>query len=174
VFSKRKLYLLKGTVWRTTINQKISRFSSCLTLWLWHHCLPFWALLSVSKGLAISVLPWILDFWSSRQKISVKMASSRFKNIQFCCQICCSSYVMIRKFLMYDDRSLSVGVDIRPLFLFADAFRRFVHAHITLETVALDTQKHQLNSHEPSVLFQNRTSLPFSDSFTRTVTQHND
>jgi hypothetical protein len=30
----------------------------------------------------------------------------------------------------------------------------------------------QLNAHQPSVLFQNRTSLPFSDSFTQTVIQH--
>jgi hypothetical protein len=35
------------------------------------------------------------------------------------------------------------------------------------------SQMLQLNSHQQSVLFQNQTSLPFSDSFTRTVIQHN-
>jgi hypothetical protein len=52
-----------------------------------------------------------------------------------------------------------------------------VYADITVETVALDapnnvtvlSQMLQLNTHQRSVLFQNRTSLPFSDSFTRTI-----
>jgi hypothetical protein len=56
-----------------------------------------------------------------------------------------------------------------------------VCADITSETVALDhvimcqflSQMLQLNAHIRSVLFQIRISLPFSDSFTRTVTQHN-
>jgi hypothetical protein len=55
-----------------------------------------------------------------------------------------------------------------------------VYAYITLETVALDTPKIwqflqqmiHLNAHQRSVLFQNWTSLPFSDSLTWVVTQH--
>jgi hypothetical protein len=51
---------------------------------------------------------------------------------------------------------------------------------ITLETVALDTRNNvavftqllQLNEQQPPVLIQNRTSLPFSDTFTLTATQH--
>jgi hypothetical protein len=56
-----------------------------------------------------------------------------------------------------------------------------MYVDITLETVALDapnnmadlSQMLQLNAHKRSVFFGNRTSLPFSDSFTRTVTQNN-
>jgi hypothetical protein len=50
-----------------------------------------------------------------------------------------------------------------------------VYACVTLETVALDTHNNvlQLNAHQRSVLFHIRTSLPLSDSFTRTVSQHN-
>jgi hypothetical protein len=35
------------------------------------------------------------------------------------------------------------------------------------------SQMLQLNAYQRSVLFQNRKSLPFFDSFTRSVTQHN-
>jgi hypothetical protein len=78
--------------------------------------------------------------------------------------------------------SLSLSVDFRPLFLFAGiVFPWFVYADITSETVALGTLNYvtflsemlKLNAHQRSVLFQNRISLSFSDSFTRTVTQHN-
>jgi hypothetical protein len=56
-----------------------------------------------------------------------------------------------------------------------------LHADITLETVALDTHNNvavlsqvlQLIANQRSVLLQYWTSLSFSDSFTRTVTQHN-
>jgi hypothetical protein len=59
------------------------------------------------------------------------------------------------------------------------SFPWFMHSNITLETVALDTPNNvvmlvtdaQLNAHQQSVLFQNGTRLPFSDSYTRTVTQ---
>jgi hypothetical protein len=54
-----------------------------------------------------------------------------------------------------------------------------VYADITLEAGALDipnnvqffSQMPQLNTHQRSIL--NQTSLPFSSSFTWTVTQHN-
>jgi hypothetical protein len=56
------------------------------------------------------------------------------------CHICCSSYVIFETILVNARRSLSVSVDFRPLFLFADVvFPRVVYADITLETVALDT-----------------------------------
>jgi hypothetical protein len=53
-------------------------------------------------------------------------------------------------------RSLSVTVDFRPLFPFADVFPRSVFADITLEAVALDTHNNvavlsqmlQLNAHQ--------------------------
>jgi hypothetical protein len=103
-------------------------------------------------------------------------------NIQFCCHLCCSSFVIFETILLNARRTLSVSVDFRPLFLFADiAFPWFVYADITLETIALDTpnkvavlsQIRQLNTQQRSVLFQNRTSLPFSNYFTQTVTQNN-
>jgi hypothetical protein len=77
-------------------------------------------------------------------------------------------------------RSLFVNVQFFPLFLLADvAFPWFVYADITLESVSLDipnnvavsSQMLQPNAHPWSVLFQNRSGLPFSDSFTRIVTQ---
>jgi hypothetical protein len=79
-------------------------------------------------------------------------------------------------------RFFSVIVDFHPLFLLADVvFPWFVYAYITLETVSLNVPNIVAvfitdapgNAHQLSVLFQNRTSLPFSDSFTRTVTQQN-
>jgi hypothetical protein len=79
-------------------------------------------------------------------------------------------------------RSLSVNVDFRPRFLSAvDIFSRFVCADITLQTVALDTPNNvavfvtdaPAKRTQTISLFQNRTSLPLTDSFTRTVTQHN-
>jgi hypothetical protein len=71
-------------------------------------------------------------------------------------------------------RSLFVNMYFRPLFLFADiAFPRFVYADISLETVALHTQMLHLHKNPRSVFFQNRTSLPMSDSFTWTVIQDN-
>jgi hypothetical protein len=101
-------------------------------------------------------------------------------NIQFCCHLCCCISVIFRKKILLNiRRSLSVNVDFRPLFLFADVvFPWFVHADIIIETVALvalnnvaaSSQMLQRNPHQRSVRYQNRTSLPFSDSFTRTVT----
>jgi hypothetical protein len=78
---------------------------------------------------------------------------------------------------MYDDLSLSDNADYRPRFHFADAFPRFLYAAVTLETVALGKPNDVAvlvtdDSAKRSVLFQHRTSLPFSDTFTRAVTQH--
>jgi hypothetical protein len=39
--------------------------------------------------------------------------------------------------------------------------------------VAVLSQMLQLNAHQPSVVFQNRTRLPSSASFTRTLSQCN-
>jgi hypothetical protein len=43
----------------------------------------------------------------------------------------------------------------------------------TSNSVAVFVTDAQLNTRQPSILFQNRTSVQFSDSFTRTLTQHN-
>jgi hypothetical protein len=108
-------------------------------------------------------------------------------NIQFCWPVTCAAVVLIffETLLLNVRRSLSVTVNFRPLFLFTDVvIPWFMYADITLESVALDTpynltvffflsQMLQLNAFQRSVLFQNGTSLLFSDSFTRTVTLHN-
>jgi hypothetical protein len=103
-------------------------------------------------------------------------------NIQFCCQLCCSSCVIFWKNPSHCMMILFCNIDFRPLFFFADVVLPwFVYVDITLETAALDilnnvavlSQMLQLNAHQPSVLFQNRTSLPFYYSFTRPLTQHN-
>jgi hypothetical protein len=56
-----------------------------------------------------------------------------------------------------------------------------MYANITLETVTLETPSTvasfvtdaPANMHQWSVLFQNQTSLPFSNTFTQIVIQHN-
>jgi hypothetical protein len=143
-----------------------------------------WALLSVIRGLAIAALPWTLDLWSSRH-VAQFLGNRDFKmNIQFCYAVTCVAVVLwfFETILLNVRRSLSVKVDFRQLYLFADVvFPRFMYADITLKKFALDTpnnvagllQMLQLNAHQQSALFQNRTSLPFSDPFTRTVTLHN-
>jgi hypothetical protein len=103
-------------------------------------------------------------------------------NIHFCCHLCCSSAVIFRN-NPSQCTTISVSAYFRPFFLFADVvFPWFVYADITLETVAaLDIPKNvqflsqmlQLNAHQRSVLFQNRISLPFSNSFARTIIRHN-
>jgi hypothetical protein len=63
-------------------------------------------------------------------------------NIQFCCPVICTAVVVwfFETILPIVRRSLSINVDFRPLFLFADVvFPWFMYADITLETVALDT-----------------------------------
>jgi hypothetical protein len=118
-------------------------------LWSRRHRLRIWVLLSLIRGLAIAALPWMLIF------------ETVLPNVR---------------------RSLSVSVDFRPLFFFADVvFLWFVYADITLETVSLDTpnnvavlsQMLQLNANQRCLLFENRTTLPFYNIFTQTVTQHN-
>jgi hypothetical protein len=94
-------------------------------------------------------------------------------NIQFCC-----SRSVIFETIFLSVRWSPVIVDSCPLFLFADAGFPFVYADIISETVTLDTpntllQMLQVNVHQGSVLFQNQSSPPFTDSFTWTITQHN-
>jgi hypothetical protein len=61
-------------------------------------------------------------------------------NIQLCCHLCCIIRWLIETVLLNVLWSLSVNIDFRPLFLFADVvFAWFVYADITLEIVALDT-----------------------------------
>jgi hypothetical protein len=123
----------------------------------------------------------MLDLWCSHRTVFVETKSSRriFSSALTCTAVVVWFFVTV---LHNVRRSLSVSVEFRPLFLFADVvFPWFVYADITLETVALDapndeavlSQMLQLNAQQRSVLFQNRTSLSFSDCFTRTVTQHN-
>jgi hypothetical protein len=80
-----------------------------------------------------------------------------------CCQLYCSSSVcFFFKTVFNVWRSLSVSVDLRPQFLFADAvFPWFLCGDITLETVAFDTlimwqlsQLLHLNVHQRSVAFK--------------------
>jgi hypothetical protein len=125
----------------------------------------------------------MLDLWSSRRTVFVQTASSKWIHIQFCCPVTCAAVVLwFFETILSARRSRSANVEFRPLFLLADVvFPWFVYAYITLEIVTLDTVNNAadfvthvgLNAHQQSVLFQNQTSLPFSDSFTWTVTQHN-
>jgi hypothetical protein len=91
-------------------------------------------------------------------------------NIQFCCPVTCAAVVLwfFKTILQNVWRPLSVSFDFRPLFIFVDvAFPRFVYANIALDIVTIDTPNNvagllhmlQLNAHQLSALFQNRTSL---------------
>jgi hypothetical protein len=105
------------------------RLSDVQRFRLWHYRLRVWVLLSVIRGLAIAVLPWMLDLWSSRRAVFVETRSSRW--------IFSSAAVVwfFETVLLNVRRSLSVSAEFRALFL-------FVYVHITSETVALDTAKY--------------------------------
>jgi hypothetical protein len=104
-------------------------------LWLWHHYLCIWALLSIIRNLAIAALLCMLDSWSSHWTVFVKTGSLRW--------IFSPAAVVLRLYktiLLKVRWFLHVNVDFRPLFLFADViFPWFMYADITLETVAIDT-----------------------------------
>jgi hypothetical protein len=144
---------------------------------VWCPCLRIWTLLSVIRGLVIAALPWMLDLWSSRWTGYVGTRSSVEYSVLLSCHLCCSSSVTFRTILLNVRRSLCVNVDFRPLYLFADVVLLwFVNANITLETVALDAPNNVAgcvrDSHKRTYLFQNRTSLQFSEPFTCILTQH--
>jgi hypothetical protein len=100
VFSKRKFFLMKVTVWRTThliISRALFQLSDIQFLWSWHRRLHIWALLSVNRGLAIAALSWMLDLWSSRRIGFVKTGSSRWIFSSAAVHLCCSSTVIFKK-----------------------------------------------------------------------------
>jgi hypothetical protein len=163
-----------GKIMKDNLSDHIMHVFS-VVWWLLHHHLCIWALLSVIRGLAIVALLWMLDIWSSYWTFFCRNSIFRM-NIQFCC----SSWFF--KTILGVQWTLSVSVDFLPLFLFTDVLPWIVCAGITLETVALDTpnnvavflsQMVQLSTHQWSVIFQRQISLPFSDAFTHTLTQHN-
>jgi hypothetical protein len=156
-------------------NPAISRDSSCLMskfLWSRYRHRRIWVLLSVIRGLAISVLPWMLDMWSScwtvlwKQGFQVVYIDLLSPVLQYC---------------DFSKQSFSVYDDLFPSELI------FIHCSSSLiclpiihvcwhnlkSNVADLSQMLQLNVHQWSGLFQNQTSLPFSNSFTWIVTQHN-
>jgi hypothetical protein len=109
VFSERKLFLISGTAWRTallTTWRANFQLSDVQVLWSWHHRLRIWALL-VIKGSAIAALRWMLDLWSSSERVSVETVLKM--NAQFCCHLCCSSSDFSKQSSsMYDDLFLSM------------------------------------------------------------------
>jgi hypothetical protein len=129
--------LMWGAAWRTThltVSRARFQLSDVQVLLSWNHRLRISALLSLIRGLPIVALPWMLDLWSSRRTVFVE-AGSRW--------IFSSAAVYLGFFetiLFTVWRSLSVNVDFRPQFLFADVvFPWFVYSYITSETVAVNT-----------------------------------
>jgi hypothetical protein len=150
-------------------------------LWSSHHRLRIWTLHSVIRVLAIAALPWMLDLWSSHRVREFLWKQGL--NIQVCCPVTCAAVVLwfFKTILLSVRRSLSVSVDSRPLFLFADVFPWFVYADITSETVSLHTPNHVAVFVTDAPGKRAPTIWPLSksgkshiyDSFTRTLTQHN-
>jgi hypothetical protein len=121
--------------------------------------------------------------------IFVETGSSRwiFSSVVTCAAVVLwflKTLFSVRQYLLFFFTvvSLYVIVEFHPLFLFAGVvFPWFVYADITLQTVALDTPNNvavfipdaPANPQQRSVLFQNRTGLPFPDFVIPTVTQHN-
>jgi hypothetical protein len=54
------------------------QLSNIQILWSWHHRWRIWVSFSVINGLAIEVLLWMLDLWSSHQTDFVETGSSRW------------------------------------------------------------------------------------------------
>jgi hypothetical protein len=180
---KCKLFLMEGTAWRTT-HLTISRVSNYLmSRFYGRDGAPSFTHLSITFSYQrfSNCSPTVyVEF--------VKLTWNRFfensvlkMNIQFCCPVTCAVVLLwfLEKLLPNVRRSLSASVDFRPLFLFADVvFPWLVYAvNITSETVALDTPNNvavfQLNAHQRSVLFENRTSPSISNYFKWSVTEHN-
>jgi hypothetical protein len=147
--------------------------SSCL-MFSFYGRDTIWALLSVIRGLTIAVLPWTLDLWSSRRTAFVETGSSRWI---FSSVVTYAAVVLwfFETIFLNVRRSLSLDVDFRPLFLFAEvAFPWFVYAGISLGTVALDTLNNVKDfvtdapaKHAPIICPLKIENLPFSDSFAR-------
>jgi hypothetical protein len=117
-----------------------SRFqlSDVQVLWTWHR-LRIWALLSVIRGLVLQPCRGCY-LRSSLRTVFVETGTTQWLHIQFCWHLCWSSSAIFRKILFTVRRFISVSVDFRSLFLFADVvFPWFVYADITLESGALDT-----------------------------------
>jgi hypothetical protein len=139
--------------------------SDIQVLWTRCHHLCIWTLLSVIRGLAIAVLPWMLNLWSSCQTVFVESGSSRWifssavLSLLLSYHFCCSSPVIFFKqsFSMYG-QYLTVNADFCLLFLFTDiTFLWFVYAERTLETVTLDI----VNSVAVSVIANTNYILQF-------------
>jgi hypothetical protein len=158
VFSKRKLFLMQGTAWRTThltISRAYSWLSDVQVSWSWHNRLR----ITFSNQRFSNCSP-IVD-----ARFVTLMSESFYANRSSRWILGSAVLLWFFETLLNIRRSLSVNADFCPLFIFADVvFPRFVYADITLETVALDTtnvaavlsQMLQLNAHRRSVLFQIR------------------
>jgi len=113
----------------------ITYFQSSDVQILWsHHPFRLLALFSVIWGLAIAVLPWMLDMWSSRRTGFARWILS--SGVTFAAVV----LSFLDTILFNVRRSLSVSFGFRPLVLVADdVFPWLVYAVITMETAAMDT-----------------------------------
>jgi hypothetical protein len=122
VFSKRKLFLMQGTAWRAThltILRMLFQLSGIRVLWSWHPHVRIWELLSAVRGLAIIVLPWMLDLWSSCHlgQFLFETVTSRWI---FVSAVTCAAVVLwfFETIFLSVLWSLSVSADFRSLFFF--------------------------------------------------------
>lgn len=97
----------------------ISHFqlSDVQVLWSWHHCLCTWALLSIIRGLTVAAEPTVdAEFVKPTSgSFFLETGSTKLKNIQLCCYLCCSSSVISRNSLC---RCLSLNIDFCQISLF--------------------------------------------------------
>jgi hypothetical protein len=129
-----------------------------------------------NQKLAIAALPWICV--GIVEYTSDSFYASRFfkMNIQLYCHLCCSSY----DFLNSLSQCMTVSF-CQCWFSPTVPLRRFLPmTHVTWETGILDTPTNVsvFATDDPAksaamIPFQNWTCLPFFDSFTKTVTEHN-
>jgi hypothetical protein len=142
------------------------------------------ALLSViRRGLAFSALPWMFVLWSSRRTVFVEAGSSGWMFSSATVHLCCSSSVIFRNSpsqcttISFYQCLFSPAVPLRWCCLSHDAcmptypYKPSLTIHLIMWQFL--SQMLQLNAHQLSVLFQYRTSLPFSNSITRSIIRHN-
>jgi hypothetical protein len=166
VFSIRKLFWCSEQpegrlVWPYHARFQLSHVQVLLS---GHHHLRIWVLLSVIRGLAIAALPWILDLWSSFRTVFVEIGTSRWI---FSSAVTYGTVVawFFETILPNVWWSLSVNVDFRPLFLFADVvFPRFVYSDITWETVTPETPNNMAVFVTDAPAKRARTICPLSKS----------
>ena len=152
--------------------------SEVQVLWSSHHLFHLLELLSVTTGLAIAALPWMLDLWSSR---TVFVETDEYRDLlppllqqQLCHFQTQSSSTHGDSFhlvLVFGHSASELMTSSHDLCMPSQPWELLLWIDLTKWPFCL--QKLQLNAHQQAVQFVSLTSLPFCSTFLSNVTKHN-